>query len=143
MVSAKARKFIALLALTLITATTFFASSTPASAATCQGQIGQGISPATPARAGSYFTDWSIDGDPSDSEYVFVFRPVWTVDGVDRLVWSASWPITSMANWRWGGTLGAKACIGNNQVQLYADTVAVNLSGGPDYWKNNISLFRY
>lgn len=86
-----------------------------------------------------YFIDRCIDKEDSDEEYVFKFVPRAVISKDRYRWWSNSRVIRDMAGWRWGGLLGGVMC--QSPLYVYADKLAVDLTGGPGYWMSQIYLW--
>lgn len=117
------------------------AFTTPeASAAACRGDIYQEYGTSGRTYASWWDTSWSADGDPSDQEYVFRFYPAWAGPMSSMRVASSGWDISMVISSRWGNhMLSPQACA--SPVTLVADKLAVDITGGPGYWRNNLWLW--
>jgi hypothetical protein len=133
----KYRRLVTSLAVCVLVAAFSITGATSAGAATCSGQIRQGFISPAPAFPLSYHLSRNIDGDASDAEFVFVFSKPWR-DGIDYLRWTASDQVKKVADENWRGTLGAKSCYGGGKFEVYADALAVGISGGPGHWASTL-----
>jgi hypothetical protein len=115
--------------------------STSASAVVCAGSIPKEYGTNGRTYPYSYFVSRTIDGDGSDEEYVFRFALQYAVEH-SRLRWyTNSWRIRSVADWRWNGYLySPQSCA--SPTLVYADKQAVDATGGPEFWKREIWLWR-
>jgi hypothetical protein len=113
----------------------------PASAAACSGDIYKESGYYNGKTYSLWYdTSWTADNDPSDEEYVFYFYPDWAAPRESMRIDTAAWEIGTIIDWRWSGHMySPQSCA--TPVTLVADKLAVDLTGGPIYWKNNLWLW--